>query len=58
MGKLSVLFDLDLLLNVETLRRFVQLELLQVKCFEYLLKGKDSVAVLLTGFANLCQGGQ
>ena len=28
--KLSVLFDLDLLLNVETLRRFVQLKPLQV----------------------------
>ena len=50
--KLSVLFDLDLLLNVETLRRFVQLKPLQVKCFEYLLKGKDIVAVLPTGVAN------
>ena len=53
-----MLLDLDLLLNVETLRRLVQLEPLQVKCFEYLLKGKDSVAVLPTGSANLCQGGQ
>ena len=43
-----MLFDLDLLLNDETLRRFVQ-----VKCFD-LLKGKDIVAVLPTGFANLC----
>ena len=47
--KLSVLFDLDLLSNVETLRCFVQLKPLQVKCFEYLLKGKDIVAVLPTG---------
>ena len=51
-----MLFDLDLLLNVETLHRFVQLEVLQVKCFESLLKGKDSVAVLPTGCGNLCQG--
>ena len=55
--KLSVLLDLDLLLNDETLRRFVQLKSLQVKCMNvcmYLLKGKDIVAVLPTGFANLC----
>ena len=51
---LSVLFDLDLLLNVETLRRFVQLKPLQVKRFEYFLKGKDIVAVtvLLTGYGK------
>ena len=53
-----MLFDLDLLLYVETLRRFVQLEPLQVKYFEYLLKGKNTVAVPPTGFANRCQGGQ
>ena len=51
---LSVLFDLDLLLNVETLRRFVQLKPLQMKRFEYLVKGKDVVAVtgLQTGFGK------
>ena len=47
--KMSVLFDLDLLLNVETLRRFVQLKPFQAKCFEYLLKCKDIVAVLPAG---------
>ena len=52
--KLSVLFDLDLLLNVETLLRFVQLKPLQVKRFEYLLKGEDfvTVTVLPTGFGK------
>ena len=52
--KLSVLFELDLLLNVETLCRFVQLKPLQVKRFEYLLKGKDIVVVtvLPTGFGK------
>ena len=47
--KLSVLFDLDLLLNVETLLRFVQLKPLQ-----YLLKGEDvvGVTVLPTGFGK------
>ena len=52
--KLSVLFELDLLFNVETLCRFVQLKPLQVKCFEYLLKGKDIVVVtvLPTGFGK------
>ena len=38
--KLSFLLDLDLLLDVKTLRRFVQLKPLQVKCFEYLLNRK------------------
>ena len=52
--KLSVLFDLDLLLNVETLRRFVQLKPLRVKRFEYLLNGKDvaAVTILPTGFGK------
>ena len=52
--KPSVLFDLDLLLNVETLRRFVQLKPLRVKRFEYFLKGNDIVAVtvLLTGYGK------
>ena len=44
--KLSVLFDLDLLLIVVLIPPF------QVKCFEYLLKGKDTVAVLPTGFGK------
>ena len=62
-----MLFDLDLLLNVQTLCRFVQLKPLQVKCFD-LLKGKDIVAFYRlalqisavsasTGFLA-CQGGQ
>ena len=53
--KLSVLFDLDLLFNDETLRRFVQLSHFK-RCFEYLVEGKDVVAVLTTGLAlaNLC----
>ena len=49
--KLSVLFDLDLLLNDESLRRFVTLKPLQAKCFD-LLKGKDIAAVLPTGFCK------
>ena len=49
--KLSVLFDLDLLLNDESLRSFVQLKPLQVKWFD-LPKGKDIVAVLPTSFGK------
>ena len=48
--KLSALFELYLLLIVVTFAVF--LKSLQVKCFEYLLKAKDIVAVLPTVFGK------
>ena len=52
-GKLSPLFDLDLFLIVVPFdNSSFCLKPLQVKCFEYLLKGKYVVAVLPTGFGK------
>jgi len=41
-----------MLLIAVTFRRFVFKKPIQVKCFEYLLKGKDIVVVLPTGFGK------
>ena len=49
-----MLFDLDLNFNRCNFPSFC-LKPLQVKCFEYLLKGKDIVAVLPTGKSLLPQ---
>ena len=49
--KLSVLSQLGLALNRYNFPSFC-LKPLQVKCFEYLLKGQDVVAVLPTGFGK------
>ena len=51
-----MLFDLDLLLNVETLRRFVQLEPLQVKCVESLRSAHTMGLVPATSPCNKLQG--
>ena len=49
--KLPVLYRLGLALNRCNFRSFC-FKPLQVKCFEYLLKGQDVVAVLPTGFGK------
>ena len=50
-GKLSVLSRLGYAFNRCNVPSFC-LKQLQVKCFEYLRKGKDIVAVLPTGFGQ------